>query len=546
MIKSITFVSNGVSKTYHRYSSVEIVNDGLLEITLTQSTARILNTGRPYDGRVAGKGFDFYSISSFVVECSSPCVSVLGSVDGSVVSSDDGYKITFNSVGNRHPANGLHGLDGGDRFFCAVTPSFQYSMPVAVNDRFNALTLFGAGLQNLSRVIELYDFVDHGFGVRMLPDVLTSRYATIPYDAVSGWYGCYDIQSAGEGFTNCHYGHDAWFMLNGLLNGSDASHFIGHWLLVSKLCYGYLQPGKNWYDGMYRYEKGSGPTGIPTRRGVSQAPATAKEWDIGLLVGHMLYKTSPFADLINQVVNERRANLLNRPPQHVWNGSGGARNLGNYLSNLLDFYDHDLALGLGNQDAYFAKFNKVLTHVMKIVGTDPYFKNIQDGTISLWEEMGAVSLILKWIRRIRNTGSLQDYSAQLKKIVSMVSFYHSKAISTPVINGVEYLHCNYIWNSKTGKIEGKPHPLHCVWWLGVYAELALNEGHYDRSTLNFDPFTLGHKCLMTVTSRLGQNWAEITAGHAPLAKLHVDNVPYGLSAEKQWPIALTGIRYARY
>lgn len=431
----------------------------------------------------------------------------------------------FKHSHKRYPlSTTYHHIDGGDTFHLRFIPFGNFANPIpSFEAEVLSILNINQDLYNnpyVSSILKLYDLnlsslninaLSRNFGWRMIPDNFVNRYKSINKDFVKGWYGFGTTHSAGEGFTNEHYDHVLWWFLNGMLNGNSRAYDLGIELLNKKVNYGFINCKNNiLWKYWWRGEKGN-------RRGELMPPAAAKEWDIGLIVGAILTQN---IDLF-EVCYKRLESLLNRTNANIWNGAGGGRMIGNYLTCMMAYHKFADLLHHNKKAEIESKVNNFLTHVFQKVGTNSHFPNIySSNSYPVWEEATAYSNVYKWCKLL---------GRDMTKIKSMVKWL--------IDNGSGYPHPGYFGVAKdimlqTGqKIFTTPNT--AAWWVPIW-EIAKVEfpGEYD---------ALGVQATNNCYNNIGLTWAEIAANKAPLApdKINVDLGAYGASAEKQWPILLT-------
>lgn len=558
MIKSVKIVfdsaANGDSfpeKVCDRTvaEGVQTFTHNLLEILIGDTFVLIKNKGRAQYAGVIGSPVYFKSID---VTCSGLAQSA-HPFDGSVCSPSGSVDTIVSYSGYIHSIPTYfksHYIDGSEIFMAQVVRSKYVVKPIDGLATLNCLSIVNLfDDHHISALLDLYSFKPNSFGVRLIPSVFAGKWTSVDVQSVSGWYGSSDIQSAGEGFTNCHYGHDAWFILSSLRGSCDP--FVGFNLLLHKICYGLYRPSSSWFGGMWRYEKGVYPgTSNPSRRGYGSAPSRAKEYDLGLLMGYIAFAKEPLWFLIAEAVNIRRDNLLTTLPSNVWNGGGGARQLGHYLNNLYDFMTFDqLAVGTSSvpRATYLAKARAVIDHAIKVNGSLDLFKNSGNPRVSLWEEVSALTMILKWCRE--GAQFAQDWTVQREFAKRLALNYIKTATSIVKHRGDELQYTSYDYNTVTGVLGPGTYPLHAVWYIGLYTELALNGvsfiEHHGKSAAD-----MAKMCFLSAFKYFGMMWTDVMNLSRPLPMLNgslgVDNGNYyGSSAEKQFGIALTALRMAR-
>ena len=264
-----------------------------------------------------------------------------------------------------------HMIDGGDTFYCRFTdPHDIYEFTSVPTAQQKALALQILQLNDnliekyplLRRTLDFYSLdasslnrltTIRNFGWFMIPSNYVSRWTGTNIDYISHWYGFTDMWAPGDNQCNCHYSHDAWWLVNYLKTGNPFSMAIGLNFVRFKVAYGLFDVDLPYttctIKGQWRGEKSG-----ESRRGAGVGPFASKEWDLGLIIASILF---PEDNMIKRGIAVRKDRLLNIPDSLTWNGAGGGRQAGAYLRNLLDFYN------LTGDIAFKNKATSFITHV---------------------------------------------------------------------------------------------------------------------------------------------------------------------------------------
>lgn len=441
------------------------------------------------------------------------------------------------------PSKRLHMIDGGESFYARLTTyEDPYELgPTTAAARYEALRILDADLALLDRwpllrrVFDLYRFdassmdlaaSPRNFGWFLVPDFFASKYAW-PIERSRGWYAWPDHQLPGDGVCNAHYAHDAHWLTSFLISGDPLRRTVGLALVRQKAATGLVDCDRPYpscrYVGMWRGEKAG-----PGRRGAPLGPTPAKEWDVGLLMARALAPDDP---LIAQACAVRRARLLGVAPADIWNGAGGGRLAGAYLRNLRD---HFVASA---DDAFRAKAEAFVGHLWMVRdaaaktwdAANPanpmrWFPNGYDATkTAAWEEATLHAQLYWWAERGVGAARLGDLDASLDWMIATCSGARGSewqvAYSADVVAGT--------FTSNT--------PANGLWWVPVAPTV---RARLPRHAAAADRWTA------TAFGRIGQTWAEVDAGRAPIkpAQLGVESGPEGPGAHKMRAYAALAVR----
>lgn len=443
------------------------------------------------------------------------------------------------------PSAAFQMLDGGDTFYMRLTPNDDpYELgPLPESRKAAALAVADVDLPLLQRPlaaanlalyrVDATSLVPSGaprnHGWFLIPDFFVQRFTSWPRDLCAGWYAFPDHQLPGDGVCNAHYGHDAAWLTAYLLRGDPLSRTVGMALVRQKAATGLFDVDRPYpscrYAGMWRGEK----AGLG-RRGSGLGPAPSKEWDAGLLMASAL---DPGCPLLAQARSVRRTRLLTVSAADIWNGAGGGRLAGLYLRNLRDWF---VATG---DEAFRTKAASFVAHVWAIQDRETaawnaanpgnpmrWFPNVYDRTrTAAWEEATLHAQLYWWASTGVGAPRLPQLDAMVDWMITACSGPRGAtgewqvAYQKDVVTGV--------WLSNT--------PANCLWWVPltptVKARLPQHAVAADRWT-------------DTAFRRIGQTWADVDAGKAPVAPhlLAADGASEGPGAFKMRAYAALALR----
>jgi hypothetical protein len=341
-------------------------------------------------------------------------------------------------------------LYGGERLHVEMVdysekiPLDLHGMPFALAD---GVELDQDALKNLSDVLYLWGAHPGELDIRHNPRTLLWRMNPAGWDHIGGnpddiygWRDAGDLYWA-DNHTNCHYNAELWPMLWALLNpthpDAQLSARVGLWMLKQKCGFGLYWSSNNKYEGHWAYEKST-----KRRRGDVFLPSNFKQWDLGLIVGHLL---EPANQHLRDALFRRRSYWLTRPTTKqgirsmIGSGRYGSRNVARPLSNLLYWWRFDVF----NRNLYERLASGIIEEAMSWVSAEnPWFRDVEtwNGPFKYWApwmQAQAIHAVDAWLPIL---GLREEHGEKMalmcEKALSFVELYGDGYARVPLyING---------------------------------------------------------------------------------------------------------------
>jgi hypothetical protein len=121
-------------------------------------------------------------------------------------------------------------------------------------------------------------------------------------------------------------------------------------------------------------------------------PGPSKEWCLDVCLGHLLWPTDEF---ITNAYDKLGWKIIHRGT--VWSGPNGARILGRFMSNILDFYNTEKVLGNTTKAKEYSDRAKIeIDWAIQVTGPLDYFRESQADHVSGGEGTLALAYCFAW------------------------------------------------------------------------------------------------------------------------------------------------------